>query len=169
MRQLIVKICRALLAAMGFAAVTGCPKMYGCPEYDLPGMYGSPHCDVTVRGVVTDENASPVEGIQVKVVEIIKKQPGVELNKYEHEYFRTQTDNAGAFELGGTVTAFENPDVYVITEDIDGEENGGTFAPETLKVDLVRVKEGDGLWDFGKYENEAPVEIKLKLEEKSEK
>ncbi len=167
MRQLIVKMCRALLAAMGFAAVTGCPKMYGCPE--LPAMYGSPHCDVTVRGVVTDEKASPVEGIQVKAVEIMKKQPGMELDKYEHEYFRTQTDNSGKFELGGIVTAFENPDVYVITEDIDGEENGGTFAPETLKVDLVRVKEGDGDWYFGAYENAAPVEIKLKLEEKSEK
>lgn len=167
MRQVIVKICRALLAAMGFAAVTGCPKIYGCPEPSE--MYGCPHCDVTVRGVVADEDGKPIEGIQVKAVEIMEKQSGVELNKYEHEYFRTQTDNAGKFELGGTVTSFENPDVYVITEDIDGEDNGGTFAPETLKVDLVRVKEGDGLWDFGKYENEAPVEIKLKPEEKSEK
>lgn len=80
MRQLMVKICRVLLTAMGFAAVTGCPKMYGCPE--IPEMYGSPHCDVTVKGVVTDESENPIEGIRVKAVQVMPKQAGVELDRY---------------------------------------------------------------------------------------
>ena len=167
MRQLMVKICRVLLTAMGFAAVTGCPKMYGCPE--IPAMYGSPHCDVTVKGVVTDERENPIKGIRVKAVQVMPKQAGVELDRYEYDLFKSLTDNAGAFELSGSVTSFGNPEVYVITEDIDGEENGGCFAPETLKVDIVKVKDGDDNWYFGAYENATPVEIKLKPEEKSEK
>ncbi len=158
MRQLIVKICRGLLAAMGLTVVTGCPVMYG-----------SPHCDLTVKGVVTDERENPIEGMQVKAVQVMPKQSGVELDEYEYELFNSRTDNAGKFEFGGTVTSFENPDVYVITEDIDGEENGGFFTPETLKVDIVKVKDGDGDWYFGAYENAAPVEIRLKPEEKAEK
>lgn len=161
MRQLMVKICRVLLTAMGFAAVTGCPG--------IAVMYGSPRCDVTVKGVVTDEKENPIEGIQVKAVQVMPKQEGVILDRYEYELFKSLTDNAGAFELSGAVTSFENPAVYVIAEDIDGEENGGCFAPETLKVDIVKVKDGDDNWYFGAYENATPVEIKLKPEEKSEK
>ena len=159
MRQLMVKICRVLLTAMGFAAVTGCPAV----------MYGSPHCDVTVKGVVTDESENPIKGIRVKAVQVMPKQAGVELDRYEYDLFKSLTDNAGSFELSGSVTSFDNPEVYVITEDIDGEENGGCFAPETLKVDIVKVKDGDDNWYFGAYENATPVEIKLKPEEKSAK
>ena len=71
MRQLMVKICRVLLTAMGFAAVTGCPAV----------MYGSPHCDVTVKGVVTDESENPIKGIRVKAVQVMPKQAGVELDR----------------------------------------------------------------------------------------
>ena len=55
--------------------------------------------------------------------------------------------------------------VRAVLADVDGEENGGTFAPDTvefgeMKVDTIR--EGSGRWDEGEYE--LSFERKLKKE-----
>ena len=51
--------------------------------------------------------------------------------------------------------------VQMKVEDIDGEENGGTFATqEGISMDVKQVEEGSGHWNMGTYESQADIKMK---------
>ena len=125
------KIYRTLLAMLGFVS---------CAPF-MKNMYGAPYVDLVVKGTVTDQTGNPVPGIRVTIPELGPNQ---------------KTDASGKVEmkmsLGGTQLLHE---FNLQFEDIDGPENGGTFATDTLyhkDMEINKVSDGDGSWNEGKYE-----------------
>ena len=111
-----------------------------------------------VKGLVTDEAENPLPGIEVTV------------NDYDYTLDTTHTDADGKFMMDEINMGGGMP-LNVVLTDVDGEDNGGSFASDTLdvfemiplgeiKVDTIR--EGDGLWDGGEYE--LSFERKMKKE-----
>jgi putative lipoprotein (rSAM/lipoprotein system) len=71
------------------------------------------------------------------------------------------TDENGCFELDEFHSVFNDK---LIVEDIDGEDNGGEFQSDTIKVwDLPKkqIEKGSG-WYEGKYEVTANIKLKKK-------
>lgn len=110
--------------------------------------YGCPYAEFEVKGKVTDQTGQPLKDIHVVV------------NRYD----TTKTDSLGQYyketQLMGAVTGM----VPIEAVDMDGEANGGTFAPTTVYVNLTKkdFKDGDGDW----YEGKATKEVNFKLEKK---
>lgn len=104
-----------------------------------------------MRGVVTDVENNPVEGIRVAVSDG---------KGWDSDTVYTTAD--GEFETCDmSVGSVES--VRAVLTDVDGEENGGTFAPDTVKFEEMKVdtiSEED--WGGGEYE--LSFERKLKKE-----
>ena len=127
-----------VLAMLGF---NGCEEIInGVDEY------GMPHATFKVIGNVNaaDTNA-PIDGIKVKFRQ-----------KMDEEYTNEvefQSKNGGKVEE----TFYEWPffeSIEFTFEDVDGEENGGSFLPDTLrtkdlKIEFVEDKESN--WHNGDY------------------
>ena len=135
-----------LLALLGFAACND--------EDDYPVMYGSPHSDYVVRGTVTDPEGSPVRNIHIYWV-------------YGHgelsQDLVDKTDETGAYTVETGYSTFELQAV-----DVDGEANGGLFAPQDFPeikfTEADRTAPGDGPWYYGRFEKR----IDLVLERESD-
>ena len=119
---------------------------------DAPVEYGTPHADYIIKGMVTDEAGTPIQGIKITgPAPMVSSQ----LNQ------SVLTDASGAFKLdefmsivGGIITA----------EDIDGDANGGEFKSDTLYISTLpatKISEGDG-WYMGKFEVNAAIKLKKK-------
>ncbi|MCQ2110806.1 MAG: radical SAM-associated putative lipoprotein [Bacteroidaceae bacterium] len=110
-------------------------EMYGCPSADY---------DVTIK--VTDEDGNPIKGIKVH-------------RGYEDENAPSlKTDENGIFN--SSINA--GPSLSYILEDVDGDNNGGTFKSDTLKIQdfkLVQTKKGKG-WYEGRFDASAEVTLK---------
>lgn len=144
--RLYTAVCAAVLGALGFTACGWQADMYGTEP-----AYGVPTATFRVRGVVTDEENNPVEGIRVAVSDG---------EGWDSDTVYTTAD--GEFETCDmSVGSVES--VRAVLADVDGEENGGTFAPDTVKFEEMKVdtiREGD--WGGGEYE--LSFERKLKKE-----
>ena len=144
----------ALLSMLGYS----CSSDEILDEYGTPVEYGSPNVNYVVKGTVTDEGGTPVQGIKVSLIVV-----------YDNEYYDTKesvnTDATGRFQLNETENVSIGYGEVLIVEDIDGEANGGEFRSDTLNVadlDRKQVKEGDGHWYSGKYELSANIKLKKK-------
>lgn len=115
-------------------------------EPDIPAEYGTPIVEFSVKGRVLNEDASPVENIEVTAVNL-------------HQRVRTAAD--GTFHISGEMIGFEMTDITLGFEDTDGEDNGGEFEDSTMVIKLVKTDSGDGIWDNGDYQAEN-VEVILK-------
>lgn len=139
MKDLIVRVSAWLLCLIGFGGTVACS----------PGMvadeYGSPYAEFEVKGKVTDQQGEPIAGIQV-TCDAVDMQP---------EY----TDSEGMYTLYGN--GFPREKIQITFEDIDGEENGGTFAGKTMTAEVALVQEGDDRWNFGTYQAEVNAELSL--------
>lgn len=113
---------------------------------DIPVEYGTPMVEFSVKGRVLNEDAVPVENIEVTAVNLFQT-------------VRTATD--GTFHISGETIGFEMPDITLSFDDTDGEENGGEFEDSIMVVNLVKTDPGDGGWDNGEYHADN-VEIVLK-------
>ena len=137
--RLYTAVCAAVLGALGFTACGWQADMYGVPVPD----YGVPTATFRVRGVVTDEENNPMEGIRVAVSD---------REGWDSDTVYTSAD--GEFETRDmSVGSVES--VRAVLTDVDGEENGGTFAPDTVKFEEMKVdtiREGSGRWDEGEYD-----------------
>ena len=71
------------------------------------------------------------------------------------------TDVSGEFAFNETIAGFGIDEVRVFFRDVDGSDGGGEFAPDSLKVSVHKVAEGDGNWHRGTFESD-DVEIYLK-------
>ncbi len=129
-----------LISLLGFtAAAAGCSSS----ETNEAPEYGCPWAEFSVKGLVTDTEKNPIEGIRI-VIEAEKQ-----------ERFTVVTGSDGRYALterpAGTVTG----NVTVTADDIDGPENGGVFASrsETLSISGEDYTGADG-WYRGSYEGE---------------
>lgn len=150
-KHLYEVIASLVLAMLGFS---GCNEIInGVDEY------GMPHASFKVIGSVkaadTDE---PIDDIKVKFHQKVDQEFATEIA------FLSQ--NGGQVEESFT----EWPDaenIELTFEDIDGEENGGQFLPDTLrrkdlKVEFIEDKDsnwrkGDYIITFEAKLNKAPV------------
>ena len=149
MREVVVKISGWLLCLIGFGGVAACSSEnieYGAPEY------GSPYSSYEIKGKVTDEEGVPVKGIKV-TCDIL----------YEGEAY---TGEDGRYSLSGE--GFPVDPVRVTFNDVDGEQNGGSFAEKTVEAEPVKVSDGSGSWYFGSWEVEADAELTPEQEQTSE-
>ena len=127
-----------VLAMLGF---NGCEEIInGVDEY------GMPHASFKVIGTVKAADTNePIDGIKVKF-----RQKMDEEFTNEIEF---QSKNGGKVEE----TFYEWPffeSIEFTFEDVDGEENGGSFLPDTLrtkdlKIEFVEDKESN--WHNGDY------------------
>ena len=127
--------------------------------YGTPVEYGAPHADYIVKGLVTDEAESPVQGIKTSLKQVDKTEAGTITFGMDS----IQTNETGGYRLG--YTGLPQTGIKLIVEDIDGEANGGEFISDTLDVDFnkaVQTKEGDGRWYGGVYEITQDVKLKKK-------
>lgn len=108
--------------------------------------YGTPMVEFSVKGRVLNEDASPVENIEVTAINL-------------YQTVRTAAD--GTFHISGEMIGFEMTDITLGFEDTDGENNGGEFEGSTMDIKLVKTDSGDGKWDNGDYQAEN-VEVVLK-------
>lgn len=131
-----------LLGMLGFSACRG----------DLPLMYGCPHADYIIKGKVTNETDKPISGIEVRSP------------LYEGHADTLYTDKNGEFTYKRE--NFPNEDIPLLFSDIDGDANGGSFAPDSISVSFkgVKLEGGDGDW----YEGKAEKTVTIKLKEKNE-
>lgn len=131
-------------------------------DEDYPVLYGTPTSTFQVKGNVTDEAGNPIQGIQAKVE--LKYSGMANGNK------PTFTDSKGNYvlekgEMTGSPTSEKEGIVKVIFEDVDGEENGGTFANDTVmgkNLTINKVEKGDGAWNLGSFEITANAKLKKK-------
>lgn len=140
---------KILAAVSKFFLVT----LFGIPQACIQTTmceYGCPTVDYQLKGTVMDEDMNPIEGIKVSI----------EDSRNGH-VADDMTDVSGEFVFNETITGFSIDEVRVFFRDIDGSDGGGEFAPDSLKVSVHKVAEGDGNWHRGTFESD-DVEIYLK-------
>ena len=138
---------------------------YGCSTSEDPTfvqMYGVPIAEYQIKGQVTDEAGTPVQGIKTSV-KIIMSSPSADGKKEIYARDSVLTDASGKYDISFATTP-GNPETKLIVEDIDGEANGGEFLSDTLDIDYKKaVKTKDGShWYEGAYEITQDVKLKKK-------
>ena len=142
------QLATAILGLLGFAS---CGKVDNIDNFAAE--YGQPHADFKALGTVADETGGPIEGIRVAITRHKRYQS----DWYEHDTLFT--DDKGAYLLNETI--FEGPDdVKIVFDDIDGEENGGSFESVESTPAVTQTKKGDGNWYDGAFVVEANIMMK---------
>ena len=141
----IIKFCSFLLVVFGFGSCNLLPKME----------YGTPSADYQVNGrVVSAIGKKPVKGIRA----VMSENPD---DPYRRD--TTFTDLNGEFTLFIKNGWPDDPKkLSVIFEDIDEEQNGGTFETKEMDVTFTNptYKGKKGNWYQGKATQEiGDVEI----------
>ena len=148
----------ALLSILGF----GCSSEEPMDMYGPPVEYGTPQADFILKGTVTDEIGTPVQGLKTSLKEVYKHD--LVTNTYGVDSI--QTNESGNYQLKlGKESNFFKENVKLIVEDIDGEANGGEFLSDTLDIDYnkaVKVGEGDQRWYEGTFEVVTDIKLKKK-------
>ena len=85
--------------------------VYSCAEY------GMIEAQYEIKGTVTDKTKKPIQNIQV-------------INQYEGDTLYTNSDGKFYFKCWGDPARLK-------IEDIDGEANGGEFAPMEIDVEFT--------------------------------
>lgn len=127
-----------LLALLGFTTCDGGADMYGCP-----------HAKFTIKGKVINEAQIPIPQIQIRTA--YTDSPNYVDTLY--------TDSKGEF-----IYTKDNKYISLFFTDIDGNANGGNYAPDSTSVSFkdMKLEGGDGDWYLG----EATKEITIVLKEK---
>lgn len=156
------KLIYKILALLGFAtAATGCEigkVMYGSPIPEPP-MYGCPYAEYVANIDVTNKENTPIAGIRVGQIVTYKTKD----QTFTDTLIMGATNYNGRFTLQGGDTSL--PTLELIIEDVDGEENGGEFAPADATIVFNRedfVGGGDGNWNLGKYVKNVKIELEKK-------
>lgn len=139
---------------MGFAVVAA-----SCGDEETKDIceYGVPHVNFSLKGKVTDsETGSAIEGIQVKLTI-----PNEQDNHFEGNNI-VLSGGDGSYDIS---LLYLWPQAYsfeVEASDIDGEDNGGYFAPAVYVVEVAKddFQNGSGSW----YEGLAEKELNISLD-----
>ena len=150
-----MKLLRYILVLLGFSSTLAACDGCGRAEY------GSPHADFAVKGKVTAaETGDPVKGIKVTLENtdnIYYWNDSSQLEAY--------TDDQGNYAI--SASAHSAIGIHTIkTEDVDGEANGGYFAPatETVAVKKEDMKGKSGNWYAGKDRKEVNITLDISSE-----
>lgn len=143
------KIVAALLGVVSFVA--GCDLI---PSGDTRAEYGTPSADFVIKGKVVDKSSQkPIENIA-----IIRKMRS-------HGIDTARTNAKGEYEL--KFNDFPGIDHWIFAEDLDGTENGGLYAPDSINVNsstMQNIKKGSG-WYKGAFEkNDVNFQLKTEAE-----
>lgn len=112
-----------------------------------PCLYGTPTTKYYIKGRVTDTDGKPINGIKVgenTVYDNVSRPQSIPIYTNEKGEYITAMNSTSSIDV-----------VEVTFEDIDGEENGGAFVNDTLKVTdmtINKVAKGDGIWNLGTFE-----------------
>ena len=153
MRIKYLKLKKWLIATVGGLlglSVTGC----------LPALeYGTPEASYHVKGIVTDKQGQPIEGIGIgQIIEWDDTGDSLRFNGY-----KDTTNAEGRYEvnLGG---AFPNRPLSLDFRDIDGATNGSyNDTVVTINTEGVNLTGGDGHW----YEGVGNITQNVVLTEKT--
>lgn len=140
----------AMLTWLGFGSCTDT----GPDEYGPAPMYGTlPYANYHISGTVTDESGQPLKGIRVSMLNAYAKDlPATDM---------THTDADGHFSMKDFSTDYIS-DRMLVTEDIDGPDNGGNFASDTTMIEKFNIKHIDDSNYSDRYEVDAEVKLKKK-------
>lgn len=153
-KHLYEVIAGAILSFLGFTSceIIG-PDMYGPAPI---AEYGMPHATFRIVGDVKSEDGNPIEGIVVKF----------------HQRMNSEYDNSLEFKsdkdgkVDETFTEWpEVEDINLTFKDVDGEENGGEFLPDTLKRKDLKVEfteDKNSNWHQGDYTISFEAKLKKK-------
>lgn len=133
---------KGLLFLLGFSGiVTSC---------EVKTEYGSPHAKYTVKGKVTDEDGKPIRNIGISI-----------LGGYQAQ--NILTGESGEFDI--TTETFSSDQLFVVAEDIDGEENG-LFKSDTVEVifDKSDYYQKGKSWYKGAARKEIPAIVLKEVE-----
>ena len=149
-RHLFEMISGAILSLLGFTS---------CEIIEPRGEYGSPYATFKVDGdVKAADTGKPIEGVVVKFFQ----------DKTVPEWFyEFQSDKDGKVDELLTHLFPTEKGIMLTFEDVDGQEHGGLFAPDTLEAkDLtIRfVEDKKSGWHKGDYY--VSFEAKLKKADK---
>ena len=127
----------AVISLLGFSA---------CDNGGMMLMYGTPTFDYQADGRVVDEEGNPIEGIRVKVT--LGNEWSTKIDGTQVEGGVVYSGKDGSF----TTKKFEDIEIYSLTAiDVDGEENGGEFETQEVRIDTMRPTYSKG--GTQKYEN----------------
>ena len=149
-------IASAILSMLGFVACTTDPDSNHKIEdkyREHLAEYGSPSATYIVKGTVkSEETGEAISGIKTSYRQyLFTDKDGIK------QYFTldTVTDNNGDADIRySEELSLDEDHIEVILEDIDGQDNGGFFAADTLRKDRLTInksKEGDGRWYEGEF------------------
>lgn len=154
-KMTVQRLLSGALILLGFASCSNEDE-----DLEIRCEYGSPYTKYLVKGKVTTDTDEPLKNIQV----IVRQGWNNEISPADTVY----TDEKGEFkteELG--TGGIQHQKVYF--NDIDGEENGGSFKSDsiTLKdMKAERLEKGDR-WYVGKFEFSPKTPVKLSKKEKN--
>ena len=146
-RHIYEIIAGAILSLFGFSGCEGIEDII-YPKSE----YGMPHATFAIKGTVkAEDTGNPVEGIKVKF-----RQKQEEYDENGNPFYIEKeftSDKEGKVE--GSFTEWPNDKNIEFTfEDIDKGENGGWFAPDTLRgsdVKIVLEEDKSSNWYKGTY------------------
>lgn len=146
-RHIYELIAGAILSFLGLGSCGELPSII-----DGRAEYGMPHATFAVKGTVkAEDTGNPVEGIKVKF-----RQKQEEYDENGNPFYIEKeftSDKEGKVE--GSFTEWPNDKNIEFTfEDIDKGENGGWFAPDTLRgsdVKIVLEEDKSSNWYKGTY------------------
>ena len=114
--------------------------------------YGTPVTNYEFKVRVTDQDAKPVEGLQVNIASGYQKKKGL-------------TDTLGEVQLSGQDVGFsEGSAVHFKVKDVDGEKNGIVTDKEVV-VDIEIsdfVKENPDTWSDPKLKKSVEIQVERK-------
>lgn len=141
---------RSLLSA-GASLLLGWLGFASCDDVGM-AEYGTPTVDYEFKVRVTDQDAKPVEGLQVD----LPMSRGDE---------KELTDAQGKAELDGSYTGFRRDHQVVLeVKDIDGEKNG-VVTDQQVTVEVKEsdfVSKGSKRWNNGKVKKDIEIQVERK-------
>ena len=160
MRNIITKISRWVLAAMGFAAVSGCDGEGGfmpAPEY------GVPHASFEVKCTMVDsETGAPVKGVKMATGDTytFTDENGEAVTEFYEMCEGTEREN-GVYELYGIkdIGAGEYDEIHIRLTDPDPAADGH-YKDSIYVVPMNKIKDKDknDNWSVGTYGTEVTLE-----------
>ncbi|MBP5217591.1 MAG: radical SAM-associated putative lipoprotein [Bacteroidales bacterium] len=123
---LILSAAACLLALMYFPSCSA--------VYEDPGSNEMSKASYRVYGTVTDEEGAPIKGIQVACGFIAEGSGSSQDNLY--------TDKDGRFEKSYSIPPCR--EISFTFSDIDGDNNGGSFNPLSVKAVIVQTEYAKG-------------------------
>ena len=151
-RHLYEIIAGAILSILGFGACTADNNLEEKYKHNL-AEYGQPSATFILKGTVkSEETGESLFGINASLKKFIyTDQKGT-----KHFLIKDAvSDQDGIVNIKlGDYEFYPDDTMELILQDVDGEENGGLFQTDTLRMNRLSMNktgEGDGRWYDGEF------------------